>query len=64
MPGRYDEKAKERIMRYQKAKREMMNLNLPLGTKEHWKKRIEQTGDKSVTAYIMRLIEKDIEENP
>lgn len=56
----YDEKAKNRIMKYQAKNRETLNLNLPVGTKEKWKTYAEERGT-SVTALITELIENEIE---
>ena len=55
----YDEKAKERTMRYMKEKRDKLTLNLPLGDKERYKTHAESKG-KSLTAVIVDLIETDI----
>lgn len=55
----YDEKAKERTMRYMKEKRDKLTLNLPLGDKERYKTHAESKG-KSLTALIVNLIETDI----
>ena len=55
----YDEKAKERTMRYLKEKRDKLTLNLPLGDKERYKTHAESKG-KSLTALIVDLIETDI----
>lgn len=55
----YDEKAKERTMRYMKEKRDKLTLNLPLGDKERYKEHAEKKG-KSLTGLIVELIEADI----
>lgn len=55
----YDEKSKERTMRYMKEKRDKLTLNLPLGDKERYKAHAESKG-KSLTSLIMELIEDDI----
>lgn len=55
----YDEKAKERTMKYMKEKRDKLTLNLPLGSKERYKKHAESKG-KSLTALIVDLVEDDI----
>ena len=52
----YDEKAKARTIKYLKSKREKLNLNLPLGTKEIWRGIAAEHG-MSVTALITKLIE-------
>ncbi len=55
----YDEKAKERTMKYMKEKRDKLTLNLPLGSKERYKKHAESKG-KSLTSLIVDLVEDDI----
>lgn len=57
----YDEKAKERTMKYIKEKRDNLNLNLPKGDKERYKAHAERRG-KSLTALIVELLERDIKE--
>lgn len=59
----YDKKSKERTIKYMKEKRDKLTLNLPLGDKERYKAHAEKVG-KSLTALIVELLEKDIEENP
>ncbi|WP_337777785.1 hypothetical protein [Ruminococcus bicirculans (ex Wegman et al. 2014)] len=55
----YDEKSKDRTMRYMKEKRDKLTLNLPLGDKERYKAYAESKG-KSLTSLIVELIEDDI----
>lgn len=55
----YDEKAKERTIRYMNEKRDKLTLNLPKGDKERYKAHAESKGV-SLTALIVDLIEKDI----
>lgn len=55
----YDEKSKERTMKYMKEKRDKLTLNLPLGDKERYKAHAESKG-KSLTGLIVDLIEEDI----
>lgn len=55
----YNEKAKERTMRYMKEKRDKLTLNLPLGDKERYKAHADKKGI-SLTALIVDLIEADI----
>lgn len=55
----YNEKAKVRTMKYMKEKRENLNLNLPLGSKDRYKKHAESKG-KSLTSLIVDLVEDDI----
>ena len=54
----YDEKAKARTIKYLKSKREKLNLNLPLGTKEIWRGIAAEHG-MSLTALITKLIEEE-----
>ena len=56
----YDEKSKERTMRYMKEKRDKLTLNLPAGDKDRYKAHAESK-NKSLTALIVELLEKDIE---
>lgn len=58
----YNEKAKERTMRYMREKRENLNVNLPLGAKDRYKAYAEQQG-KSLTTLIVELLEREIEEH-
>ena len=58
----YDEKAKARIMKYMHIKRESLQLNLPLGTKDLWKDYAADMG-MSVTQLITKLIETDMKEH-
>ncbi len=55
----YDEKAKDRTMRYIKEKREKIGLNLPIGSKERYKTHAASRG-MSLTALIVELLEADI----
>lgn len=57
----YDEKSKERTMKYLKEKRDKLTLNLPQGAKDKYKLHAESKG-KSLTALIIELLEKDIKE--
>lgn len=59
MASKYNEKAKERTMRYMKDKRDKLTLNLPLGDKDRYKAHAESKG-LSLTALIVELIEKDM----
>lgn len=56
----YDEKAKERTIKYMKEKRDKLTLNLPLGDKERYKTHAEQIRGKSLTALIVELLENDM----
>lgn len=55
----YDEKAKDRTIRYLKEKREKLGLNLPIGTKETWKAHAASKG-MSITELIIQLVEQDM----
>lgn len=55
----YNEKAKERTMRYMKDKRDKLTLNLPAGDKERYKAHAEKR-NKSLTSLIVELLERDI----
>ena len=55
----YDEKSKERTMRYMKEKRDKLTLNWPLGDKERYKAHAKSKG-KSLTSLIVELIEDDM----
>lgn len=55
----YNEKSKERTMKYMKEKRDKLTLNLPLGSKQRYKDHAESKG-KSLTRLIVELIEDDI----
>lgn len=57
----YDEKAKERTMRYMKEKRDKLTLNLPAGDKERYKAHAEKRR-KSLTSLIVDLLERDIQD--
>lgn len=56
----YNEKSKERTMRYMKEKRDKLTLNLPAGDKERYKNHAEQKRGKSLTKLIVDLLEEDI----
>lgn len=58
--NKYDEKSKERTMRYMKERRDKLTLNLPAGDKERYKKHAEQKRGKSLTKLIVDLLEEDI----
>ena len=55
----YDEKAKERTIKYMNEKRDKLTLNLPKGDKERYKAHAESKG-KSLTGLIVELLENDI----
>ena len=58
----YDEKAKDRTMRYIKEKREKIGLNLPIGSKERYKASAASRG-MSLTALIVELLEAEIKKS-
>ena len=55
----YDEKAKDRTIRYMNEKRDKLTLNLPKGDKDKYREHAESKG-KSLTSLIVELIEKDM----
>ena len=55
----YDEKSKERTMRYMKGKRDKLTLNLPIGDKDRYKSHAKSKG-KSLTGLIVELLEEDM----
>ena len=57
----YNDKAKARTMKYMREKRENLNINLPLGDKNRYKAHAAARG-KSLTALIVELLERDIED--
>ena len=59
MPKYYDEKSKERIMRYMKEKRDRIVVGVPKGDKDRYKAHAESKG-KSLNALIVELLEEDI----
>lgn len=58
----YNDKAKARTMKYMKEKRENLNINLPLGSKDKYKTYAQKQG-KSLTALIIELLEADMLKN-
>jgi predicted HicB family RNase H-like nuclease len=59
---KYNDKAKDRTIRYMKEKRDKLTLNLPKGDKERYKAHAEKQG-KSLTGLIVELIENDIKKD-
>lgn len=55
----YDEKSKERTMKYMAESRDKLTLNLPKGDKDRYKAFAESQG-KSLTALIVELIEVEM----
>lgn len=58
----YNDKAKERTMRYMNEKRDKLTLNLPKGDKDRYKEHAESKG-MSLTALIVELLEKDMQKD-
>jgi hypothetical protein len=58
----YDEKSKKKTMKYLATSREILHLNLPLGTKDLWKDYAAEKG-MSVTELIKKLVEEDMKKN-
>lgn len=58
----YDEKAKERTIRYMKEKRDKLTINLPAGDKERYRRHAEQVCGQSLTSLVVELLERDIAE--
>ena len=55
----YNESRKQASMKYRKANIERIALDLPKGKKEEYRAQAEAKGYKSLTAYIVALIEGD-----
>lgn len=55
----YNEKAKERTIKYMNEKRDKLTLNLPKGDKNRFKAHAESKG-MSLTQLIVELLENDI----
>ena len=55
----YDQKSKERTMKYMAESRDKLTLNLPKGDKERYRAFAEAQG-KSLTALIVELIEAEM----
>lgn len=55
----YNEKSKERTMRYLADKRDKLTLNLPKGDKDRYKAFADSRGQ-SLTALIVELLEHEI----
>ena len=58
-PKYYDEKAKDRMMRYQKDKLERVSVWVPKGMGANWKAHAELVGE-SNTAFIKRAVAETI----
>ena len=59
----YDDKAKERTMKYMKEKRDRIVVGVAKGDKERYKSHAESKG-KSLNALIVELLEADMNANP
>lgn len=55
----YDDKSKERTMRYMKEKRDRITVGVPKGKKEEYMQQAASKG-LSLNAYIVKLIEEDM----
>lgn len=55
----YSEAQKRATEKYQKEKRDRINLNLQLGKKNEWKTQAKEKGYSSLTEYITQLINND-----
>lgn len=55
----YNDKSKERTMRYMKEKRDRIVVGVPKGDKDRYKTHAESKG-KSLNALIVELLENDI----
>lgn len=62
-PKYYDEKAKERTMKYRKEKRDKLTLDFQKGKKEIYKNYAQSMG-KSLTALIIELLENEMVTHP
>ena len=56
----YNESAKNASIKYNKEKRDNLNINLPKGKKDEYKTFAESKG-MSLTALIVQLLEKEME---
>lgn len=59
----YDEKSKERTMRYMKEKRDRIAVGVPKGDKERYMKHAKSKGV-SLNRLIVDLIEADMKKSP
>lgn len=58
----YSEAQKNATLKYKAKTYEKLNLDVKIGTKDKWKAQAAKNG-LSLTAYITKLIEKDMEGN-
>lgn len=58
--SKYNEKAKERTIKYMKEKRDKLTINIPVGDKERYRTHAEVNRGKSLTGLIVELLEDDI----
>lgn len=54
----YDDKSKERTMRYMKEKRDRIVVGVPRGDKERYNQIVKKSGRKSLNALIVELLEE------
>jgi kynureninase len=59
----YNEKAKERTMRYMKENREKITMNIPKGLKDEFKEHA-RSKSMSLTELFIRLMEEDMKKSP
>lgn len=61
--NQYNESSKRATMKYMRENRDKLTLNLPRGDKDRYKAHAERRGKKSLTALIVELLERDIQEH-
>ncbi len=54
----YDDKSKERTMKYMKEKRDRIVVGVPKGDKERYNQIVKKSGRKSLNALIVELLEE------
>lgn len=54
----YDDKSKERTMKYMKEKRDRIVVGVPRGDKERYNQIVKKSGRKSLNALIVELLEE------
>ena len=59
----YDEKSKDRTMRYMKEHRDRITVGVPKGDKDKYKAYAESKG-MSLNALIVSLLDREMQENP
>ena len=61
MGGKYTDAQKRASQKYKATSRDKLTLDIPKGSKERYKEHAEKRG-KSLTALVVDLLERDIEE--